>query len=291
MALGRARDWAACHRVSLPSDSGLDAGRWLRLFQVGTRLCAIDRWPAKVLDLLGAGDAEEPTALLSSVLNFYERFAERNQTNSRLQAEAARAYFKVGSLLERLDRIEEAERALERAVEMFEELVAQIPERGRVPFEDRRNRDHDRSLVGRSASLLPLGRRLRRARELVDQLAAGNPQYLEYVQSQIHVYAKLGAVMQRLDRPGDAESAYRRAIEFAGSLMERSSSPARATIDRADVREALALLVLGERAKRRGTRAAGRRRRRLAIAARLAKRLADVDREVREPGRGIPKAW
>ena len=64
------------------------------------------------------------------------------------------------------------------------------------------------------------------------------------MQSQIHVYAKLGAVMQRLDRPGDAESAYRRAIEFAGSLMERSSSPARATIDRADVREALALLVL-----------------------------------------------
>ena len=94
------------------------------------------------------------------------------------------------------------------------------------------------------SSLLPLGRRLRRARELVDQLAAGNPHYLEYVQSQIHVYAKLGAVMQRLDRPGDAESAYRRAIEFAGSLMRRSSSPARATIDRADVREALALLVL-----------------------------------------------
>ena len=71
------------------------------------------------------------------------------------------------------------------------------------------------------------------------------PQNLDYVQSQIHVYAKLGAVMQRLDRPGDAESSYRRAIEFAGSLMERSKSPARATIDRADVREALALLVLG----------------------------------------------
>jgi tRNA A-37 threonylcarbamoyl transferase component Bud32/tetratricopeptide (TPR) repeat protein len=192
----------------------------------------------------GAGDAEEPTALLSSVLNFYERFAERNQTNSRLQAEAARAYFKVGSLLERLDRIEEAERALERAFEMFEELVGRFP--SVVEYRSK--------IVGIAimtdpwsvdpSSLLPLERRLRRARELVDQLAAGNPQDLEYVQSQIHVYAKLGAVMQRLDRPGDAESAYRRAIEFAGSLMERSSSPARATIDRADVREALALLGL-----------------------------------------------
>ena len=42
-----------------------------------------------------------------------------------------------------------------------------------------------------------------------------------------------------LDRPSEAEAAYGRAIEFAGSLMERSSNPARATIDRADVREAL----------------------------------------------------
>ena len=86
----------------------------------------------------GAGDAEEPRALLSSVLNFYERFAERNQTNSRLQAEAARAYFKVGSLLERLDRIEEAERAIGSAqFEMFEELVGRFPK--------------SRSTVGRSS--------------------------------------------------------------------------------------------------------------------------------------------
>ena len=101
---------------------------------------------------------------------------------------------------------------------------------------------------------MALERRLLRARELADQLAGENQGNLEHVQSQIHVYAKLGAVMQRLDRPSDAESAYRRAIDFAGTLMEHSSSPARATIDRADVREALALLVLerGERDTARG---------------------------------------
>ena len=82
--------------------------------------------------------------------------------------------------------------------------------------------------------LLPLEGRLRRARELVDQLASKNPQNLDHVQSQIHVYAKLGAVMQRLERPGDAEAAYRRAIDFAGSLMERlRAASTRATIDRA----------------------------------------------------------
>ena len=69
----------------------------------------------------------EQTALLQSVLDFYERFAQTNETNSRLQGEAARAYFKVGSLLERLDRPREAEQAMARAMEMFERLVEQSP--------------------------------------------------------------------------------------------------------------------------------------------------------------------
>jgi eukaryotic-like serine/threonine-protein kinase len=195
------------------------------------------------------GDAEQDSALLLSVLNFYEQFAHRNETNSRLQAEAARAYFRVGSLLERLDRFEEAERAMARAVAIFEDLIAAFPSEAEY-----RSKIVEIAIMTDPWSvdpslLLPLEARLRRARELVDQLAVANPQDLDHVQSQIHVYAKLGAVMQRLERVGDAEAAYRRAIEFAGSLMERSSSPTRATIDRADVREALALLVLesGER--------------------------------------------
>ena len=92
--------------------------------------------------------------------------------------------------------------------------------------------------------LLPLESRLSRAQQLLDQLAGERPENLDYLQSQIHVHAKLGAVMQRLGRPRDAETGYRRAIDLAGSLIERSPSPARATIDRADVREALARLVL-----------------------------------------------
>jgi serine/threonine protein kinase len=186
----------------------------------------------------------ERTDLLQSVLDFYERFAQTNETNSRLQGEAARAYFKVGSLFERLDRHEESERAMARAVEMFERLVKQSP--SAVEY---RSKLIEIAIMTDPWSVEPsslphLESRLRRARELVDQLAGEMPGNLDYVQSQIHVYAKLGAVMQRLARPDDAESSYRRAIEFAGSLMERSKNPVRATIDRADVREALALLVL-----------------------------------------------
>ncbi len=196
-----------------------------------------------------AGDAEEESALLLSVLNFYEQFAHRNEMNSGLKAEAARAYFKVGSLLERLDRFEEAEPEMARAFAMFGDLVAEFP---RVV--EYRAKLVEIAIMTDPWSVDPpilpaLETRLVRARQVVDQLAGEDKGNLDHVQSQIHVYAKLGAVMQRLDRTGEAELAYRRAIDFAGSLMERSSSPARATIDRADVREALALLLLerGER--------------------------------------------
>ena len=168
----------------------------------------------------------ERTVLLQSVLDFYERFAHRNATNARLEGEAARAYFKVGSLLERLDRPSEAEHAMARAFGMFEDLSKRNS--SAVEY---RSRLVEIAIMTDPWSvnpsvLEPLERRLRRARELVDRLASEAPQNLDYVQSQIHVYAKLGAVMQRLDRPADAESSYRRAIELAGSLMERSNAPA-----------------------------------------------------------------
>ena len=140
------------------------------------------------------GDAEQDSALLLSVLNFYEQFAHRNETNSRLQAEAARAYFRVGSLLERLDRFEEAEQAMARAVAIFEDLIAAFPN-----VAEYRSKIVEIAIMTDPWSvdpslLVPLERRLRRARELVDQLAGENPRNLDYVQSQIHVYAKLGAV-------------------------------------------------------------------------------------------------
>jgi eukaryotic-like serine/threonine-protein kinase len=192
----------------------------------------------------GRNGSLDQTALLESVLDFYERFAQSNETNSRLQGEAARAYFKVGSLLERLDRPKEAEQKMARAMAMFERLVEQSP-----CVVEYRSKLIEIAIMtdpwsAEASSLPQLESRLRRARDIVDQLADEVPENLDYLQSQIHVYAKLGAVMQRLDRPAEAESSYRRAIEFAGSLMERSKSPARATIDRADVREALALLAL-----------------------------------------------
>ena len=71
--------------------------------------------------------SEEETALLESVLTFYDRFARQNATNSRLEGEAAWAYRKVGALYACLGRDDEAERAYVCAIAMFENLIARYP--------------------------------------------------------------------------------------------------------------------------------------------------------------------
>jgi hypothetical protein len=62
------------------------------------------------------------------MLTFYDRFAQRNETNPRLHGDAARAYFKVGALNDRMGRDDEAKQAYVRAVELFKGLVAEYPD-------------------------------------------------------------------------------------------------------------------------------------------------------------------
>jgi hypothetical protein len=78
------------------------------------------------------------------------------------------------------------------AVEMFERLVKQSPS-----AVENRSKLIEIAIMtdpwSVEVTLLPqLESRLRRARELVDQLAGEMPENLDHVQTQIHVYAKLG---------------------------------------------------------------------------------------------------
>ncbi len=76
----------------------------------------------------GRGNPEEDTALLQSILTFYDRFAHQNATNPRLEGEAAWAYRKVGALYDRLGKSADAEEAYARAIAIFEQLAARYPE-------------------------------------------------------------------------------------------------------------------------------------------------------------------
>jgi len=73
--------------------------------------------------LLPATPSEHDLKLLEQLLQFYERFAEQNQSNQRLRAETARAYRRVGEIQHKLDRREKADEAFRRALAIYEGLA------------------------------------------------------------------------------------------------------------------------------------------------------------------------
>jgi tetratricopeptide (TPR) repeat protein len=59
-------------------------------------------------------------------LTFYERFAEKNATNTKLRLESARAYERVGELQRRMGQNEKAEQAFRRALSTLEQFSTQV---------------------------------------------------------------------------------------------------------------------------------------------------------------------
>jgi tetratricopeptide (TPR) repeat protein len=190
---------------------------------------------------------EEDTALLRSVLRFYDRFATKNATNPTLQGEAAWAYRKVGVLNERLGRSEEAEEAYAHAIRILEELAARYTDQPEYRFKLVETYDIADPWSADPSSLERMEQRLSRARVLIDQLASEAPEDIDYAHAQIHVHAKLGMALQRLHRDDDdeAEACYRRAIVLEGTLLDRVPGDGRSRYDRATTRHALAMLLLG----------------------------------------------
>ena len=78
---------------------------------------------------------ENNAAILQTVLEFFDEFAARNETDSRLQGEAARAHRKVAALYRRLGHDDRADEAHARATDRFERLVVLYPKVPEYRFE------------------------------------------------------------------------------------------------------------------------------------------------------------
>ena len=72
-------------------------------------------------------DANHDAAVLQSVLNFYDRFAQQNSTNQTLEDRAAIAYRRVGDLYLRLGKSKETDAADRRSAQIYQELLAKNP--------------------------------------------------------------------------------------------------------------------------------------------------------------------
>ena len=70
----------------------------------------------------GPNDDTDKAVVLERVLAFYDKFAEQNSTNPKLQFEAAKAHRRVGELHNRMNQFERAAVAFRRASEILDEL-------------------------------------------------------------------------------------------------------------------------------------------------------------------------
>jgi serine/threonine protein kinase len=154
-----------------------------------------------------------PVGVLEPVLDFYDKFAQQNATNPRLQLDAARAYLRVGEMQDffaklptlnpsdRRERQEKSNMAFTRAAAITDDLYRQFPEA----------QDVRRELL-LAYSQLPLlepndpGFRnrlegFRRAAAIGEELRATNPRFAAPL---AHVYRRLADM---LDRDNQIEAA------------------------------------------------------------------------------------
>jgi tetratricopeptide (TPR) repeat protein len=196
-----------------------------------------------------ADPPEHNAAILETVLAFYDKFAAQNETNSPLQGEAARAHRKVAALYRSLDRDAEAKDAHARVTETFERLVARNPNVPEYRYELARTYALDDQHAAESTPPEEMEQRLRGALKLVQRLDEESPGTNKYVAALARWKAQLGAVLQELHRPAEAERSYRESIAHDQSLAQHVSHPAAVRWVVANHQGALAqvLLQLGRR--------------------------------------------
>ena len=73
-------------------------------------------------------NTSDTAAMLQSVLNFYDRFAAKNETNINLQFEAAKAYGRIGDIRQHLGESNKAETAYRHAIESAQKLHMDFPD-------------------------------------------------------------------------------------------------------------------------------------------------------------------
>ncbi|HLQ36987.1 MAG TPA: serine/threonine-protein kinase [Planctomycetota bacterium] len=136
-------------------------------------------------------------ALLQRMLAFYDKFAAQNAGNAALQQQTARAYRRVGSIEARLDHLDAAEQAFDKALGLYRfvrarfvmrEIAAVHLELGQIGL--RRNQPVDAAPHFRQA-----------LRILDDDLESGS-RLVRYQQARAHLYLAAALQWRPLGPPG-----------------------------------------------------------------------------------------
>jgi len=163
-------------------------------------------------------------ALLQDALVFYQGFLRERATDTIVQHETGKAYYRVGEILRMLGDDAESKEAYEQAIGLFVDLVNRFPDR----------REYARDLADAYNYLGELQRTIgqldeaeqayRKAIELQQQLAADHAAEPGYRSEFARTLYNLGIVLKNTGRSDDADSAYERAVTILEELCEKHHS-------------------------------------------------------------------
>jgi serine/threonine protein kinase len=162
--------------------------------------------------------SEQEAALLQDVLQFYEEFAKKNETNSRVRIEAAKAHRRVGDIHRRRGDHDKAMASYDRAAATFEKLLAEEPNN----YEHRRELAETLSRLDRRAAPADSEKRLRRALALLDTTGEASSASPRDPLLTPRLHGKLAELLETQDRKDEAVAAYRQALLLLKALDRRA---------------------------------------------------------------------
>jgi serine/threonine protein kinase/tetratricopeptide (TPR) repeat protein len=159
--------------------------------------------------------------LLEKALRFFQGFLQERGGEGKLPFETALAYHRIADIRRLLGEHQQAEQAYERAVDLFERLRTEMPEKRAYRQElGRLHYDHARLLS-------ELGRRQdaeaanEQARRLQEQLIQEDPDHADYQYDLANTDNQRGVFLDNSGRPEEAESRFREGADRMEKLLAR----------------------------------------------------------------------
>ncbi|HEY7152592.1 MAG TPA: protein kinase [Gemmataceae bacterium] len=190
------------------------------------------RWPPR--------EPEQETALLQTVLRFYEEFAKQNETNARVRSEAAKAHRRVGDIHLRRRDLDQASASYRKAAALFEELLAASP----ADFALRQELVETLLRTDPRATPAEMEKRLHQALSLAEESIADPFGAAHFTHLTGRIHDRLGSFLHEQDRKPEAEASYRRAVDLLKSRDREGFSNRWPAFELGHAREELAKLLI-----------------------------------------------
>jgi tetratricopeptide (TPR) repeat protein len=160
---------------------------------------------------------------LLKALAFYEESTRQEDSSPADQQQAAKSYFRVGDIQQRLGKPAEAEAAYRAGIDLLSRLLVQFPKKLSCR-DDLAGGCNNLAVLLLTSSRTEEGEALlRRAIALLESLAAEDAGGTQYLDRLARGYANLGAMFSNTGRPREAHEPLRQAIDVA--RKRRAASP------------------------------------------------------------------